>query len=450
MASVAKLPPQNLEAEQAVLGCCILDPTAALKATEVLPDAGDFYRAIHQIIYDCILDLLQKGEPVDILTVTNELKRRNKFEEIGGSEFLTSLLNVMPTTTNVEYYSSIIREKAILRSLVFTGHAISDLGAKEEDRADELLDRAESLVFGIAQKRITRDFDPLKDILKRTYDRISELHSRKAHVTGIPTYFDDLDHITAGLQNSDLIILAARPGMGKTALAMNIAMNVAIRDNLPVAIFNLEMSKEQLSLRLLCSNAKIDSNRLRTGFLGENDWPKLTNSMNELTNAPIYIDDTPNLSVLEMHSKTRRLQKNYGLKLLIVDYIQLIRGSSKTENRSLELSEITRQLKALSKELNIPVLCLSQLSRKVEERVDKRPLLSDLRESGAIEQDADLVIFIYRDAYYRRKGKEQPGEKKDDNTAEIIIAKHRNGPTGTVKLGFLGQYTLFVPLENEY
>jgi len=450
MATIAKLPPQNLEAEQAVLGCCILDPTAALKATEVLPDASDFYREAHQVIYNCILDLLQQGEPVDILTVSNELKRRSKFEEVGGSEYLTGLLNVMPTTANVEYYSSIIREKAILRSLVFTGHAISDLGTKEDERADELLDRAESLVFGIAQKRITRDFDPLKDILKKTYDRISELHSRRAHVTGIPTHFEEFDYLTAGLQNSDLIILAARPGMGKTALALNIAVNAAIKDNIPVAIFNLEMSKEQLSLRLLCSNAKIDSNRLRTGFLGENDWPKLTHSMNELTNTPIYIDDTPNQSVLEMHSKARRLQKNYGLKLLIIDYIQLIRGSSKIENRALELSEISRHLKALAKELDIPVLCLSQLSRKVEERMDKRPLLSDLRESGAIEQDADLVIFIYRDAYYKRRGKDKQGEEKDDNTAEIIIAKHRNGPTGTVKLGFLGQYTLFVPLEPEY
>lgn len=440
-----KIPPQNLEAEQAVIGSCLLDPTAGFKAMEIIPNAGDFYRESHQTIYNCILDLMEKGEAVDILTVSNELKKRKKFEATGGSEYLTELLNVMPTTANVEYYANIIREKSILRSLVHAGGAIAELGFKEEEKAEQMLDRAESIVFNIAQKRITRDFDPIKIPLHKAYDRISDLYTRRAHVTGIPTHFNDFDYLTAGLQNSDLLILAARPAMGKTALALNIAMNVAVREKLPVAFFNLEMSKEQMALRLLCSYGTIDSNRLRTGFLGENDWPKLTHAMNDLNDAPIYIDDTPNQSVLEMRSKARRLQKNYGLSLLIIDYIQLIRGSSsRSDNRTLELSEISRQLKGLAKELNIPIICLSQLSRKVEERQDKRPLLSDLRESGAIEQDADLVFFIYRDAYYKNK----EDEAEDEKSAEVIIAKHRNGPTGTVKLLFLGQYARFENLEK--
>lgn len=446
MSNPVRLPPQNIEAEQSIIGSCMLDSAAALKAVEILPEAGDFYREAHQVIYNCILDLLEKGEAVDILTVTNELKKRGKFDDVGGSEYLTNLLAVMPTTANVEYYSKIIREKAILRNLIQAGGSITDLGFNENDEAEHLLDRAESVVFNIAQKRINRDFDPIKETLYKAYDRISELYSRKESVTGLATHFLDFDHLTAGLQNSDLIILAARPAMGKTAFALNIAMNVAVQEKKPVAIFNLEMSKEQLSLRLLCSQGRIDSNKLRTGFLGESDWPKLTLAMNALAEAPIYIDDTPNQSVLEMRSKARRLQKNYGLSLLIIDYIQLIRGTSaRSDNRSVELSEISRQLKGLAKELDVPVICLSQLSRKVEERNDKRPLLSDLRESGAIEQDADLVVFIYRDAYYKKQKNEEEG---DDKTAEIIVSKHRNGPTGTVKLLFLGQYTRFENLER--
>ncbi|MCE1247565.1 MAG: replicative DNA helicase [Firmicutes bacterium] len=448
MSIAAKLPPQDLEAEQAVLGSCMLDPMAGLKATEILPNAGDFYRESHQIIYNSILDLMNKSEPVDVLTVGNELRKRSKFEEVGGGEYLTELLNVMPTTANVEHYAKIVREKAIMRNLIYAGSAISDLGYKEQDDAGELLDRAESIVFNIAQKRITRDFDPLKDSLYTTYERISELYAHRSHVTGVPTNFKDFDQLTAGFQKSDLIILAARPAMGKTALALNIAMNAAVKSKLPVAIFSLEMSKEQLALRFLCSSGEIDGNRLRTGFLGEADWPRLTRAMNDLAEAPIYMDDTPHQSVLEMRSKARRLQKNYGLSMLVVDYIQLIRGTStKSDNRVQELSEISRQLKGLAKELNIPVICLSQLSRKVEERPDKRPMLSDLRESGAIEQDADMVIFIYRDGYYKR-GKGEDGKEKPDNVAEIIVAKHRNGPVGTVKLLFLGQYTRFDNLEQ--
>lgn len=444
MPHLEKLPPQDIEAEKAVLGSCMLDPNASSKAVEILPGAGDFYRESHQIIYNSILDLLEKGEAVDILTVSSDLKKKGKFDDVGGSEYLTSLLDVMPTTANVEHYSNIIKEKAILRSLIYAGGSISELGFKEEEDASELLDRAEAMIFKIAQERITEDFSPIQKVLYETYEKISELYSRRAHVTGIATHYERLDYLTAGLQPSDLIILAARPGMGKTALALNIALNVVTRDHKPVAIFSLEMSKQQLAQRLLCCQAGIDGNRLRTGFLAEADWPRLTRAMNELTEAPLYIDDTPSLSVLEMRSKARRLKKNYGLDLIIIDYIQLIRGSSRIENRTLELSEISRNLKGLAKELHVPILCLSQLSRKVEDRVDKRPLLSDLRESGAIEQDADMVVFIYRPSYYKKKDEDQPV----DNTAEIIIAKQRNGPQGVAKLGFLGQYTRFVELEE--
>ena len=449
MITAAKLPPQNIEAEQAILGSCMLDPDAALKASEILPNASDFYRGSHQVVFNCVLELLENNQAVDILTVSNELRKKNKFDEVGGSEYLTDLLNVMPTTANVEYYSKIVREKAILRSLIHAGSAITDLGFVEDDTADDLLDRAESMVFNIAQKRITRDFDKLKDTLYKTYERISKLYSRRAHVTGVSSGFTELDNLTAGFQDSDLIILAARPGMGKTALALNIAMNTAYNDKNPVAIFNLEMSKEQLALRLLCAYGKINSNRLRTGYLGEADWPRLTKAMNDLVEAPVYLDDTPNLSVLEIRSKARRLQKSYGLKFLVVDYIQLIRGNSRTDNRAQELSEISRQLKGLAKELNVPVLCLSQLSRKVEERTDKRPMLSDLRESGAIEQDADLVVFIYRDAYYKKiSGKKEENPEQIDNTTEVIIAKHRNGPTGIARMAFIDQFTRFENLET--
>lgn len=447
MPGIEKLPPQNLDAEQAVIGSCMLDSSAALKAVEILPSAGDFYREAHQIIYNCILDLMEKNEAVDILTVSNELKKRNKFDAVDGDVYLAELLNVIPTTGNVEHYAKIIREKAILRSLIYAGGSISELGYKEDDEAASLLDQAESIVFRIAQDRITEDFALLKNVLYDTYDRLTELYHRRAHITGVATHFDRFDKLTAGLQPSDLVILAARPGMGKTALGLNIALNMATKDKRPVAVFSLEMSKEQLTQRLLCSQSGIDGNRLRTGFLGEADWHRLTKGMNELTDAPIYIDDSPNISVLEMRSKARRLKKNYGLDLLIVDYIQLIRGSSRIENRTLELSAISRQLKGLAKELNVPVLCLSQLSRKVEERVDKRPMLSDLRESGAIEQDADVVVFIYRDSYYKRNKED---DEPVDNTAEVIIAKQRNGPQGVAKLAFLGQFTRFENLEEYY
>ncbi len=446
MPLMEKLPPQNIEAEMSVLGSCMLDPAAALKATEILPSGGDFYREAHQVIYNSILELMEKNEPVDLLTVSNNLKKHDKFEHVGGSSYLTELLNVIPTTGNVEHYSKIVREKAILRSLIHAGASITELGYEESDEAAQLLDRAEAIVFRIAQDRVTQDFSLIKTILYDTYEKLTELYKRRAHVTGVATGYERFDYLTAGLQPSDLIILAARPGMGKTALALNIALNTATRDQQKVAIFSLEMSKEQLTQRLLCSKAGIDANRLRTGFLGEQDWTRLTKGMNELDEAPIFIDDSPYLSVLEMRSKARRLKKNYGLDLLIVDYIQLIRGTSRSDNRSVEVSEISRQLKGLAKELNVPVLCLSQLSRKVEDRVDKRPLLSDLRESGAIEQDADVVVFIYRDAYYKRKSDDST--EPVDNTAEIIIAKQRNGPQGVAKLAFLGQFTRFENLEE--
>lgn len=411
------------------------------RVVEILPDPVDFYKNAHQIIYMAILKLSEKGEPVDVITLTNELRNQNKLEEVGGVAYLTHLIDSVPTAANAEYYSNIIKEKAILRNLIQAGMNITAMGFREDEPADSIVDRAETEVFGIAQKRMISDFVPLKKIMSITFEKIEDLYARKAHVTGVPTGYREIDNYTAGFQPANLIIVAARPGMGKTAWCMNIAQNVATKDKKPVGIFSLEMSKAELAQRLLCSEARIDAMRLRTGFLEENDWPRLTRAMNVLCEAPIFIDDTPGLSVMEMRSKARRLKSKSGIELMIIDYIQLIKGSSKTENRNQEISEISRQLKGLSKELDIPIVVISQLSREVEKRVDKRPMLSDLRESGAIEQEADMVIFIYRDDYYNPHS-----EKK--NKAEVIIAKQRSGPLATVDLIFLKHFTTFVSEEK--
>ena len=436
-----RVPPQNLDAEQSALGACLVEQDALSRVVEILPDPVDFYKNAHQIIYMAILKLSEKGEPVDVITLTNELRNQNKLEEVGGVAYLTHLIDSVPTAANAEYYSNIIKEKAILRNLIQAGMNITAMGFREDEPADSIVDRAETEVFGIAQKRMISDFVPLKKIMSITFEKIEDLYARKAHVTGVPTGYREIDNYTAGFQPANLIIVAARPGMGKTAWCMNIAQNVATKDKKPVGIFSLEMSKAELAQRLLCSEARIDAMRLRTGFLEENDWPRLTRAMNVLCEAPIFIDDTPGLSVMEMRSKARRLKSKSGIELMIIDYIQLIKGSSKTENRNQEISEISRQLKGLSKELDIPIVVISQLSREVEKRVDKRPMLSDLRESGAIEQEADMVIFIYRDDYYNPHS-----EKK--NKAEVIIAKQRSGPLATVDLIFLKHFTTFVSEEK--
>lgn len=436
-----RVPPQNIEAEQSAIGACLIEQNAMSRVIEIIPDPTDFYKNAHQIIFSSILKLSEKGEPVDVITLTNDLRNQNKLEDVGGVAYLTHLIDSVPTAANAEYYSHIVREKAILRNLIQAGMNITAMGFREEEPAETIVDRAEQEIFGIAQKRMISDFVPLKKIVTSAFEKIEDLYARKAHVTGIPTGYRDFDNYTAGFQPSNLIVVAARPGMGKTAWCLNIAQYVTTKEKKPVGIFSLEMSKSELAQRLLCSEARIDAMRLRTGFLEENDWPRLTRAMNILCDAPIFIDDSPNLSVMEMRSKARRLKSKSGIELLIIDYIQLIKGSSKIENRNQEISEISRQLKGLSKELDIPIVTISQLSREVEKRQDKRPMLSDLRESGAIEQEADMVIFIYRDEYYNPHS-----EKK--NKAEIIIAKQRNGPLATTDLIFLKHFATFVSEEK--
>ncbi|MGV8123558.1 MAG: replicative DNA helicase [Candidatus Xenobiia bacterium LiM19] len=436
-----KIPPQNLDAEQSALGACLIEKDALSRVIEILPDPSDFYRTSHQIIYQAILKLYERGEPVDLITLTNELRNQNRLDEAGGAAYLTFLIDSVPTAANAEYYSEIIKEKAILRNLIQAGTNIATMGYHEDETAEMIVDKAEQEIFGIAQKRLIYDFVPIRKVMTTTFEKIEELYARKAHVTGMPSGYKELDGYTAGFQRANLIIVAARPGMGKTAICMNIAQYLATREKVPVAIFSLEMSKEELAQRLLCSEARIDAMRLRTGYLEEGDWPRMTRAMNILCEAPIFIDDTAGLSVMEMRSKARRLKSKTGIEMIIIDYIQLIKGSSRTENRNQEISEISRQLKNLSKELSIPIIAISQLSREVEKRQDKRPMLSDLRESGAIEQEADMVVFIYRDDYYNPHS-----EKK--NKAEVIIAKQRNGPLATVDLIFLKQYATFVSEEK--
>ncbi|MCD6310504.1 MAG: replicative DNA helicase, partial [Candidatus Eremiobacteraeota bacterium] len=391
-----KLPPQNIEAEMSILGACLIDQDSTHTATEILKDPSDFYRAAHQEIYSAMLVLYEKGEGIDLVTLSNELKKRGKLDDVGGLEYLQNLMDMVPAVGNVEYYANIVRDKAILRRLIHAGTGIQAMGFKEEEDVVHLLDQAENLVYSISQRRERQDFIPIKPILTSTLDKLEDLYNRKAHVTGIPTGYYDLDKLTAGFQRSNMIVVAARPGVGKTSFCINIARHVAVEERLPVALFSLEMSKEEIGERILCSEARINAMKARTGHLSDNDWPKITRAMSTLGDIPLYIDDTGSLTVLEIRSKARRLKSKHGLEMIIVDYLQLIRGTTRTESRTQEISEISRQIKALAKELDIPVIAVSQLSREVEKRTDKRPQLSDLRESGAIEQEADLVLFIYR------------------------------------------------------
>jgi len=440
-----RMPPQNVEAEQAVLGSCMLDKDAAMKTVEIVSKPDDFYLEAHKIIYRNIINLLKRGDGVDLLTLSNELKKEGNFDLVGGSSYLVSLLDVMSTVGNVEYYSNIIKEKSILRNLIKAGSTIIDLGFNEKANAYGLLDEAESTILKIANNNIRKDFRVIKDSLYSVYEKVSELAKNKSHITGVQSFFNSLDYFTAGFQPSDLIILAGRPGMGKTAFALNIALNVVTKGKVPVGFFSLEMSESQLVQRLLCQEASVDGNRMRTGYLGERDWSNITDAMNVLSEAPLYIDDTPNMSIIEMRAKARRLHKNKNIGLLVIDYIQLMNSGGRAENRNLEVSDISRQLKGLAKELNIPIICLSQLSRRVEERQNKRPLLSDLRESGSIEQDADIVMFMYRDSYYNSK----EGDMYKNNKTEVILSKHRNGPQGTANLAFIELYTKFTDIEEE-
>ncbi|SHF03132.1 primary replicative DNA helicase [Thermoanaerobacter uzonensis DSM 18761] len=435
----SKIPPQNIEAEQSVLGSMLLSRDAIIDVSEIIK-ADDFYKESHKKLFDVMIEMFEKDIPVDLVTVVDELRKRNMLEAVGGIDYIASLSSNVITTANVSYYAKLIKEKATLRRLIEASSEIMELSYQGDD-VETVLDIAEQKIFDIAQGRNTTNFSPIKDVLMNTFYKIEELYKNKGQLTGIPSGFPDLDLKTAGFQPSDFILVAARPSMGKTSFALNIAQNAALLTGLPVAIFSLEMSKEQLVNRLICSTANIDSQKLRTGNLDEDDWMKLAAAMTPLSKAPIYIDDTPGIGVMDIRAKCRRLKLEKGLGLVMIDYLQLMQGRGKAENRQQEISEISRSLKSLARELNVPVITLSQLSRAPESRSDHRPILSDLRESGAIEQDADIVMFLYRDDYYHKDS-----EKK--NIAEVIIAKHRNGPTGTVELLWLAQYTKFASLDK--
>lgn len=442
ISSSHRLPPQNLEAEQCVLGSILLQQGTLSKSVEILTE-DDFYRDAHKKIYSAMLSLFDKGEPQDLITVTNILKDSNNLDNVGGPSYLASLTDIVPVAANIIYYAKIVREKAVLRKLIQTSTEIASRCYEEQDDIDTLLDEVEQTVFEISRSKSDQAFQPINSIITSTFKAVEKLFERKELITGVPTGYHDFDKMTAGLQPSDLIIVAGRPSMGKTALAMNIVQNTAIAHKTAVGVFSLEMSKEQLGMRMLCSASRVDAHRLRTGFLKDHDWPKLTKAAGTLSEASIFIDDTPALSVLEMRAKARRLKTEHNLGLVVVDYLQLMRGRSSAERREQEISEISRSLKAMAKELHVPVIALSQLNRSLENRPNKRPQLSDLRESGAIEQDADLICFIYRDEVYN-KAEDNPKR----GIAEVIIGKQRNGPTGTVELSFLDRFTTFENLAH--
>lgn len=440
-----RVPPQNIEAEQAVLGAMLIDKEAIAKASEILTST-DFYREAHRVIFNAMLELYNKNEAVDMVTVTEILKRDNKLEDIGGLAYITSLANVVLTAANVKYHADIVAEKSVLRQLVRVSTEIAAMGYEANEDVGTLLDTAESRILEISNRKKKADFTPINDVLMESVQNIEKLINNKGGLTGLPSGFADLDKLTSGLHPSDFIILAARPSMGKTALALNIVQNVALRahkkiggEPRSVAFFSLEMSKEQLVNRMLCAEAGIDSQRLRVGEMGDKDWDALWGACDSMSKAKIYIDDTAGITVMDMRSRARRLKAEHGLDLIVVDYLQLMQGSGKKNNsgdRQQEVSEISRSLKALARELDVPVLALSQLSRSVEARQVKRPMLSDLRESGSLEQDADIVAFLYREDYYN--------PETENKHTELIIAKHRNGPVDTVNLFFHKQFTKFV------
>ena len=439
---LAKIPPHDIDAEQAVLGSMLTDREAVNAAIEVLKEEA-FYREDNRAIYQAIVNLYNKSEPIDIITLKDELESMGKFEQVGGFDYLASLPDKVPTTANVQKYIKIVEEKSILRNLIKTANEIIELGYDPAEDVEDIMDGAEKRIFDLMQSKNQKGYTPIKDVLVESFTKLEELYNRKQHITGVPTGFAELDYKTAGLHGSELILIAARPAMGKTAFALNLATNAALRGNAPVAIFSLEMSKDQLVNRILCSEAMVDSNKVRTGKLGEDDWVKLAGAIGPLSEAEIYIDDTPGISVTEIRTKCRKLSIDKGIGLVVIDYLQLVQGSKRAGSREQEIAEISRSLKILAKEINVQVIALSQLSRAVEQRPDHRPMLSDLRESGSIEQDADIVMFLYRDDYYNKES-----EKKD--IAEVIIAKQRGGQTGTVELLWMGQYTKFVNLERRF
>lgn len=439
----APVPPQNLEAEESVLGALMLGSPGPIAAVSEVITAADFYRASHGRIYDAVLALYAKGEPVDAITLIDELDRRSQLEDIGGRARIHELAKIVPASANAAHYGRIVREIATLRGLINAGGDISRLGWERPGETSELVNRAEQIVFDLSQERVSGDFVHIEGLLKENFERISALSEAGTDITGTPSGYRDLDRNTSGFQDGNLIILAARPSMGKSALGLGMAANLAVRHQQPVALFTLEMSSTEVTQRLMCSEARVESQKLRTGRLSQDDWQRLVTVCDRLSKAPIFVDDTGSITMMEIRSKARRLKsKHPDLALLIVDYMQLMTSGTTVENRVQEVSQISRSLKLLARDLDLPIVALSQLSRAVEQRHDKRPILSDLRESGSIEQDADLVIFLYRDEYYSGEESDQQG------LAEVIVAKHRNGPTDTVKLSFLKRYAKFSDLAD--
>ena len=436
-AVLQRVPPHNLEAEESLISAILFDNSTLLDVLEIL-QPEDFYRSAHQHIFGSMRSLFSKNEPVDLVTLTNHLKESGRLDAVGGAVYLTRLVDTAPMAVNARHYAEIVHKKALLRRLIKSSNDIAIRCFQDQGDVEGAIDFAESLIFDIAGKRASQSFYALADIIDTNIDALEERQGSKALVTGVPTGFSRLDQLTSGFQNADLIILAARPSMGKTALALNIARNVAVDAGMPVAIFSIEMSKEQLSMRLLCAEARLDSSRIRGGFFTRDDWMNLTSAATTLSESPIFIDDSPDISAMSIRAKARRLKMDKDIGLIIIDYLQLMKVTASAERRDLEISEISRSLKALAKELNLPVLALSQLNRKLEERHDRRPQLSDLRESGALEQDADVVAFIYRDEVYNRDE-----NNPNKGIAEILLKKQRNGPTGEIKLTFLSAYTRF-------
>ena len=438
---LGKIPPNDTEAEQAVIGSMLTDKDAVSSAIEVLKE-DDFYREDNKAIYTAILNLYNRNEPIDIITLKSELSAMGKLEAVGGLEYVASLPDKVPTTANAGQYIKIVEEKAVLRNLIKTANELITLGYDPTQEVENIIDSAEKKIFEVMQKRNQKGYSSIRDVLVDTFTQLEQLYNQKQHITGVPTGFADLDYKTAGLHPSDLILVAARPAMGKSAFALNIATNAAVKANVPVAIFSLEMSKEQMVNRILCSEAMVDSNKVRTGTIDDDEWAKLAGASGQLSESQIFIDDTPGISIMEIRAKCRKLKLEKNIGLVVIDYLQLITASGrKGGSREQEISEISRSLKILAKEINVPVIALSQLSRAPEQRPDHRPMLADLRESGAIEQDADIVMFLYRDDYYN-----EDSEKK--NIAEVILAKHRAGSTGTVELLWLGNYTKFANIDK--
>jgi replicative DNA helicase len=441
-----RLPPQNVEAEQSVLGAVLLENEAIAAAIEVL-EPRDFYREAHKKIFIAMISLYEKNEPIDLITLTEQLTRKEQLESVGGASYLSMIVGMVPTSANVKYHSKIVKEKATLRNLIITATDIVAMSYESEQNVNELLDLAETKIFSISEKAVGQTYVHIKNVVKDTIELVDKLFDKKEHITGLPTGFMDLDEATTGFHPGDLIVIGARPGMGKTAFCLNLVANTAVSENVPIAFFSLEMTKEQIVLRMLCAEAEVDSKAVRSGFHSKDDYRKLVNAAGRLSEAPIYIDDSFN-TILDIRAKSRRLKAEHGLGLVVIDYLQLMSGTNSYASREQVISEISRSLKALAKDLGVPVIVISQLNRSCEQRgEDKRPLIADLRESGAIEQDADTILFIYRAEYYKTKDAE-PG------VAELDIAKQRSGPTMRIKLAFVDKYTKFKDLAdhsyNEY